>query len=198
MQPIGKNRPTGGPGLLPAALLLLWATVASADRYDDTVQLFKEAGKSAAFFDHSYGYAVFPTIGKAGLLVGGAHGNGRVYRQGQHVGDASVTQLSIGLQAGGQAYSQIIFFEDARAFDEFTRRDFEFGADVSAVAITAAASASASTNGSDAAASTGKKDAATAGTYYKGMAVFTIAKGGAMYQASIGGQKFSYMPKSSG
>jgi hypothetical protein len=109
-----------------------------------------------------------------------------------------MTQVTIGLQLGGQAYSQIIFFEDQRAFDEFTSGNFEFGAQASAVAITAAASAEATTTGSSAGASAGKHDATTttAGTeYHKGMAVFTVAKGGLMYEASIGGQKFSYTPK---
>lgn len=176
------------------AMLMTLGTVAAADSYSDTVTLFKNAGESAAFFDNSYGYAIFPTVGKGGLVVGGAHGEGRVYERGKYVGNTSVTQLSIGFQAGGQAYSQIVFFEDKRAFDEFTRGNFEFGADVGAVAITAAASAKAGTTGATASASGGKKDATTAGKYYKGMAVFTIVKGGAMYEASVGGQKFSYKP----
>jgi uncharacterized membrane protein len=99
-------------------------------------------GHEHQVFDNSYGYAVFPTIGKGGLGVGAAHGKGRVYAQGKYVGDTSMTQVSFGLQAGGQAYSQIIFFEDKRAFDEFTSGNFEFGAGVSAVAITAGASRS--------------------------------------------------------
>jgi len=104
--------------------------------------------------------------------------------------------VSVGLQAGGQAYSQIIFFEDQRSFDEFTKGNFEFGADVNAVAITAAAGASANTEGgASAGASGGMKDAKTAGQYYKGVAVFTIVKGGAMYQATVAGQKFSFTPK---
>jgi len=163
-----------------------------ADEFTDTLELFKGAGQSAAYFDTSYGYAVFPTIGKAGFVVGGAHGKGRVYQQGTYVGNTSMTQLSIGFQAGGQAYSQIIFFQDARALSEFTSGTFEFGADIGAVAITAAASARAGSTGTAAGASGGKKDAATVGKYHKGMAVFTIAKGGAMYEASIAGQKFSY------
>jgi lipid-binding SYLF domain-containing protein len=182
--------------LLQATLLL--SAPAWADRYDETTKLFKEAGQSAAFFDNCYGYALFPTIGKGGFFVGGAYGSGRVYRQGRYVGDSSAAQLSIGLQAGGQAYSQIVFFADQRAFEDFTRGDFEFGGDVSAVAITAAASASAGTSGVAAGASNGKRDATTAGTYYKGMAVFTIGKGGAMYQAAVGGQKFSFTPKPGG
>ena len=182
-------------GLIFAAVLWLSGTPAHANSYSDTVALFKNAGASASFFKSCYGYAVFPTIGKGGFVVGAAHGSGRVYEHGKYVGDSSMTQLSIGLQAGGQAYSQIIFFEDQRAFDEFTAGDFEFGADVGAVAITAAADASLGTTGANAGASGGKKDATTAGTYHKGVAVFTVVKGGAMYEATVAGQKFKYTPK---
>jgi lipid-binding SYLF domain-containing protein len=174
------------------AMLALVATVSSADEYDDTIAIFKNAGESAAFFKNSYGYAVFPTIGKAGLGVGAAHGNGRAFVQGKHVGDVTMNQVSVGLQAGGQAFSQIIFFEDKRAFDEFSSGNFEFDATVQAVAITAAATATAGTAGSAAGASGGRKDAKTVGSYHKGLAVFTIAKGGLMYQAAVGGQKFKY------
>jgi lipid-binding SYLF domain-containing protein len=182
--------------LILGVALILSSAEALSDAYSDTIELFKNAGESAAFFDKSYGYAVFPTIGKGGLVVGGAHGRGRVYARGEYVGDSSMTQLSVGLQAGGQAYSQIIFFEDERAFREFTGGNFEFGADVSAVAITAAASASAGTTGAGAGASGGKKDATTVGNFHKGVAVFTIVKGGAMYEASVAGQKFSFKPRS--
>ena len=168
---------------------------ARADEYADTVQLFKNAGQSGTFFDRAYGYAVFPTIGKGALGIGGARGSGRVYARGDHVGDTTLTQFSIGFQAGGQAYSQIVFFEDERAYREFTSGEFGFGAGVSAVAITAAASASASTTGASTGVSGGKKDASTTGGYYKGMAVFTIAKGGLMYEAALAGQKFSYRAK---
>jgi lipid-binding SYLF domain-containing protein len=162
--------------------------------YDDTVGLFRNAGQSAWFFDHCYGYAVFPTVGKAGWIVGGAHGSGRVFEHGKYVGEASMNQLSAGFQLGAQAYSQIVFFEDRRAFEEFTKGNFEFGADVNAVVITAAAGGSLGTAGASADASGGMKDARTAGKYYKGMAVFTIVKGGAMFQAVVAGQKFSYTP----
>ena len=182
-------------GLLLAVFLVLPSLTALADDYDDTVKVFRNAGGSAKFFDKSYGYAVFPTIGKGGLVVGAAHGEGRVYQNGRHVGDSTMTQLTIGLQAGGQAYSQIIFFEDKRAFDEFTGGNFEFGAQASAVAITAGAQAQAGTTGTGAGASGGQHDAKTAGGYQKGMAVFTVAKGGLMYEASIGGQKFNYKKK---
>jgi len=173
-------------------LFALSALPAWADEYADTVSIFKNAGESGTFFQKSRGYAIFPTVGKGGVGVGGAYGKGRVYEQGKHIGDTSVSQLSVGFQLGGQAYSQIIFFEDERALKEFTSGNFEFGAEASAVAITAAAGAKASTTGSSAGASGGKKDAATAGKYHKGMATFTVAKGGLMYEASVAGQKFSY------
>ena len=178
--------------LLCGALWLAGAGAARADEYSDTVELFKNAGESAGFFRNCYGYAVFPTVGKGGLVVGGAYGTGHVYAQGRYTGEASLTQLSVGFQAGGQAYSQIVFFENKTAYDEFTSGSFEFGADAGAVAITAAAGATAGTTGASATASGGKKDAVTVGRYYKGMAVFTIVKGGAMYQATVAGQKFKF------
>ncbi len=104
---------------------MLVAAVALADPYIDTIDLFKHAGENAAFFANSYGYAVFPTIGEGGFIVGGAHGTGRVYRRGKYVGGAAMTQVSVGFQAGGQAYSQIVFFQDERAFREFTAGNFE-------------------------------------------------------------------------
>jgi lipid-binding SYLF domain-containing protein len=105
-----------------------------------------------------------------------------------------MTQGTIGFQFGGQAYSEIIFFQDKAALDQFTRGNFEFGAQAQAVAITASASASATTTGASASAAATQHDATSAGKYYKGMAVFTVAKGGLMYEASIGGQKFNYKP----
>jgi lipid-binding SYLF domain-containing protein len=172
-------------------LCMLIGSPAWADSYTDTVEVFRNS-LNKEFFDNSYGYAVFPNIGKGGLGVGGARGKGRVYAKGAYVGDTTMTQLTVGLQMGGQAYSQIIFFEDKRAFTEFTSGNFEFGAQASAVAITAGASASATTTGAAAGASSDMDDARSVGAYYKGMAVFTVAKGGLMYEATIGGQKFSY------
>lgn len=180
---------------LSVLFFALLTTTVRADPYADTIELFKNAGQSGTFFKNSYGYAVFPTVGEGAFIVGGAHGKGQVYERGKHVGDTAITKLSIGLQAGGEAYSQIVFFQDKRAFDEFTSGNFEFAAGVSAVAITAAAKGEAGTTGSNASASGGKKDATTAGAYHKGMAVFTIVKGGAMAEASVAGQKFSYTPR---
>jgi lipid-binding SYLF domain-containing protein len=176
--------------------LLAAAGAAQADNYSDTIALFKNAGDSAVYFSRSYGYAVFPTIGEGGFIVGAAHGKGRVYVSGRLVGDTSMTQLSAGFQAGGKAYSQIIFFEDKRALDEFESGSFEFSAGASAIAVTASANASAGTTGATSGASGGEKDATTnSGGYQKGMLVFTIAKGGLMYAAAIAGQKFSYTPR---
>ena len=179
-----------------AALLVLGVLAtapALADDFSATIENFRSA-VSPEFFDDSYGYAVFPTIGKGGMGIGGARGKGQVYAKGKHVGDTTMTQLTIGFQLGGQAYSQIIFFEDQRAFEEFTSGNFEFGAQATAVAITAGASASVTTTGTGAGASSAESTAKATGDYYKGMAVFTIAKGGLMYEASIGGQKFNYKP----
>ncbi len=182
-----------------AGACLLAATAAYADRYSDATALFRNAGDSAEFFKSSYAYAIFPTIGEAGFVVGGAYGKGRVYVHGKWTGNATMTQISAGFQAGGKAYSQIVFFEDKRALDEFESGSFEFEAGVSAVAVTAGASASAGTTGVNAGASGGRKDATTAGAgYQKGVAVFTIAKGGLMYTATVAGQKFTYQARTPG
>jgi lipid-binding SYLF domain-containing protein len=178
------------------AVLALTGTVALADATPkecaDAAKLFRDAGDSGKYFGKSYGYAVYPTIGKAGFVVGGAYGTGCVYAHNKQVGTSKMAQASFGWQAGAQGYSLIVFFEDERAFKEFTSGNFEFGAGVNAVAITAAASASATTGGSTAGVSGGKKDAATAGGYQKGLAPFSIVKGGLMYEAALNGAKFSY------
>ncbi len=142
---------------------VLGADVAQADSYTDTVAVFKNAGESRAFFDNSYAYAIFPTVGEGGFIVGAALGKGRVYVHGKLVGDVKMSQVSAGLQAGGKAYSQIIFFEDKRALDEFESGSFEFAAGASAVAITAAAGASTGTNGAPTGARGTVNNATTAG-----------------------------------
>lgn len=187
--------------LISVAMTSVFGSVARADDDDaakcaDTIKLFQGAGESASYFKKSYGYAVFPTIGKAGLGIGGAHGSGCVYKQGKQVGTAKMNQLSIGWQAGAQGYSLMVFFEDERAFKDFTSGNFEFGAKASAVAITAGASAGASTGGTSSGASAGKSDATTKSHsgYEKGMASFSIVKGGLMYEAALGGAKFKYDP----
>jgi lipid-binding SYLF domain-containing protein len=179
-----------------AVLLCLPVAAAQATTFNESIDFFRHAGTSSTFFSKSYAYAVFPSVGSGALVIGGAFGKGRVYVHGRYVGDTKLAQLSAGFQAGGKAYSEIIFFEDKRALDEFESGNFEFGADASVIAITAGADAGAGTSGAEAGASGGEKDARTAGGYYKGMVVFTIAKGGLMYQAAVAGQKFSYQPLS--
>jgi len=179
--------------MLVSFLLILPFGHAIADEYADTIKLFRDAPESRGFFSKSYGYAVFPTVGKGGYVLGGAYGKGRVYRGENYIGDSAMTQVTVGWQLGGQAYSQVIFFEDKRAFDEFTSGNFEFGAQASAVAITAGASAQAGTGGASASASGTQHHARHATpAYHKGMAVFTLTKGGLMYEASVGGQKFDF------
>jgi lipid-binding SYLF domain-containing protein len=126
------------------------------------------------FFDKSAGYAVFPSIGKGGLVVGGAGGSGIVFEHGKAVGKTTLSQVTIGAQVGGQAYYEIIFFETAETLAAFKKGEWTMAAQVSAVALASGASA----------------DAA----YKEGVAVFTLSKGGAMAEASVGGQKFSFKP----
>ena len=173
----------------------LFTNIALADPYNDTVERFNDASQSKDFFADAYGFAVFPTVGKAGLGIGGAYGQGRVFKGLKHMGDTELWQVSYGFQLGGQAYSQIIFFQDQRAYDDFTGGNFEFSAQASAAVITAGANAEASTKGVGASAGLNKEESKTAGVYYKGMATFIILKGGLMYEASIAGQTFTFTPK---
>lgn len=164
-----------------------------ADNYSDTIEVFKKSPTVQPFFKNNYGYAVFPTIGKGGLGIGGAYGKGKVYRKGAVTGTSSLVKLSIGFQAGGQAFSEIIFFQDKRAYDEFTSGEFAFDAQASAVAVTAGVQAQAGEKGASAGASAGPATGVQAkADYRKGMAVFVHTKGGLMYEAAIGGQKFSF------
>jgi lipid-binding SYLF domain-containing protein len=169
---------------------------ARADNYTKTIEIFSKSDAVKPFFKSAYGYAVFPMVGKGGFVIGGAYGNGQVYVNGAVTGTTRLIKGSIGFQAGGQAFSQIIFFQDKRAYGEFTSGSFEFDAGVSAVAITAAVQAKAGSEGATAGASAGPSTGTHARTAYsKGMAVFIHATGGLMYEASIGGQKFSFTPK---
>jgi lipid-binding SYLF domain-containing protein len=166
-----------------------------ADSYSKAVSVFKQSEAVQPFFKNCYGYAVFPTVGKGGIVVGGAYGEGQAYRQGKLAGKVTLVKLSIGFQLGGQAFSEIIFFQDKRSYGEFISGNFEFDASVSAVAITAGVQAKAGTEGGTASATAGPATGVQAQTHYtKGMVVFVHARGGLMYEAAIGGQKFSYTP----
>ena len=176
--------------------VLMLAGVVHADSYADTIDVYKKSETVKPFFKSAYGYAVFPTVGKGGIGIGGAFGKGQVYRNGQVTGSVTMVKATIGFQLGGQAFSEMIFFEDKRAYDDFTSGNFEFDATASAVAITAAVQAKAGTEGTTAGASAGPSTGKQApSTYRKGMAVFVHTIGGFMYEASIGGQKFNFTPK---
>ena len=180
-----------------AMVLTAAAPALAAERgdYAETIKVFNGSNVVKPFFKNSYGYAVFPVVGKGGLGIGGSFGKGQVYRQGKVTGTSTMVKVSVGLQAGGQAFREIIFFEDKRAYDEFTSGTFEFGATASAVAITAGAQAEAGSTGASAGASVGPKTGEQAGgRYVKGMAVFVHTLGGLMYEATIGGQGFSFEP----
>ncbi len=175
--------------------MLSIATMAQANSFTDAISVFKKSPAVAAFFEDAYGYAVFPNIGKGGFWIGAAYGEGLVYRQDQISGTTTLFEGSIGFQFGGQVFSEIIFFQDKRAFDEFTSGTFEFDAAATAVAVTAGAQAQAGTAGATAGASVGPATGAQAKTdYRKGMAIFVHTKGGLMVELGIGGQKFSYTP----
>jgi lipid-binding SYLF domain-containing protein len=169
---------------------------ALANKYVDTLTIFKKSEAVQPFFRNAYGYAVFPTVGKGGFGIGGAYGKGQVYRAGTVTGVVKLFKATIGFQLGGQAFSELIFFQDKRAYDEFTSGSFEFDAAASAVAITAGAQIKAGTEGATAGANVGSENSKQASTsYHKGMAVFIHTKGGLMYEAAIGGQAFSYNPR---
>ncbi len=127
------------------------------------------------FLRDSYGYAVFPHVGKGGYIFGGGYGRGIVYKQGEPVGYADVTQASVGLQVGGQSFMQVLAFENAASFDRFTAGSLNLAANVSAVIL--------------------KTGAAAAAKYTDGVAVFVKPIAGAMVEASVGGQQFSYRPE---
>jgi len=139
------------------------------------IATFKSDADLAKWFNTAYGYAVFPSITKAAVVVGGAGGGGRVFEKGTYIGDAHVSQATIGAQLGGQSFSEVIFFETKAALDRFKENKFELSAGLSAVAAAEGKS----------------KDA----KYADGVAVFTHAKKGLMAEASVGGQKFKFTPK---
>jgi lipid-binding SYLF domain-containing protein len=182
---------------ISAVVLLLAAgtATAKAGSYQGTIDVFHSSPAVTKFFKNSYGYAVFPTIAKAGYIVGGSYGEGQVYRHGKVTGKSTVVEGSIGLQVGGEAFSEIVFFQDKRAYDEFTSGNFEFGAGAQAVAVTAGAETQAGTSGTNAGANVGSGTGVQAKTgYVKGMATFVHTTGGLMVGLTVGGEKFTYHP----
>jgi lipid-binding SYLF domain-containing protein len=181
--------------LLIVTLVLLStpAFAAEPDSYKVATERFKASPEAKSYFDNAYGYAIFPVIGKGGLAIGGAFGKGQVYKGGKLVGTASLSQMTIGVQLGGQAFSEIVFFEDERAYNEFTGGPFSLNAKATAVAITAGAHVQAGTKGRTAGISAGPTRGHQAGSsYVSGLAIFVHIRGGLMYEASVGGQKFTF------
>lgn len=176
--------------LVFSMLLVLPASASTVEEDKGALAKFMDSKTIQKFKKSAYAYAVFPTIGKGGIGIGAAHGSGGVYIGGKKTGDVTMTQVSIGFQLGGQAYRQVIFFQDKRAYKEFTSGNFEFSAQAEAIAITSSAGASAGTEGASASADENQAET----KYHKGMIVFTMGKGGLMYQASLGGQKYDFEP----
>ncbi len=176
--------------LISALSVPVWA-----DSYSRTISVFKSSPAVSPFFSDAYGYAVFPTVGKGAIIVGAAYGKGLLYRQGELTSQVILSKVSVGFQLGGQAFSQIIFFQDKRAYDEFVIGSCEFDASVSAVVVTAGAQAKAGTEGVTAGASAGPATGVQAKTgYIKGIAVFVHTQAGLMAEFSVGGQRFDVTP----
>jgi lipid-binding SYLF domain-containing protein len=153
------------------------AAAPAADESDVAVVIAKFKQKDpglADVFASAAGYAVFPTVGKGGIGLGGARGKGWVYERGALIGRSTLTKVTIGFQLGGQAYSEVVFFKSREALENFKLGHLKLDAQASAIALTARASG----------------DLA----YRNGVAIVTMAKGGLMYEASVGGQKFSFKP----
>jgi lipid-binding SYLF domain-containing protein len=149
---------------------------ANEKRARETIAEFKRTDPSIdTFFKKAHGYVVFPEITKGAVGIGGAGGDGTVFEHGIAIGSSSMSQVTIGLQLGGQTYSEVIFFKDKTALDNFKSGKLELAAGASAIAL--------------------KSGAATTADYSNGVAIFTMGKGGLMFEASVGGQKFSYEPK---
>lgn len=151
-----------------------WKPGLEKDAKDALNTMIEDVPKLQVFYDQAYGYAVYPKITKAGLGIGGAAGRGIVFKDHEAVGSSKLKQASFGLQAGGQQYSEVIFFQNQEAFEHFTNGNLKFDAQASAVAVT--------------------KGASVDVAYKGGVAVFTRVKGGLMYEASIGGQHFTFDP----
>jgi lipid-binding SYLF domain-containing protein len=184
--PAGEESPMAakafGVGILLALGLLTRAAAAQTvdvtkdvKEAQETIAVFKKADPGLSrFFDKAVGYAVFPTVGKGAIGVGGAAGSGVVFEKGKAIGKASLTQVTVGAQLGGQTYSEVIFFETEAALTDFKKGSLALAAQASAVAAA--------------------KDASANAKYEKGVAIFTTGKGGLMVEASVGGQKFAFEP----
>ncbi len=161
-------------------------SVKSRERFRDALDVLQKIEAVDPYFEDCYGAVLFPTVGKGGIGVGAAFGKGYVFRKGVMAGQSTLTQLSLGFQWGGKAYSQIIFFENHEAYERFTHGNFEFGSKASAVTVGGDASVLESTAG------VATPETQSRAEYHNGVAVFVVSKGGLMYDAGLVGQKFSY------
>ena len=176
-------------------LFLITPGFAIADPYNSTIDLFESSPNVKPFFEKSYAFAVFPTISQGGFGIGGAFGEGKVYVDNHLVGEITLSKMSFGFQMGAQLFSEIIFLQDERAFDEFTQGTYEFSANASAVAIIAGVQAQTGTVGDTAGASRGASLGGHLETSYnRGTAVFIHPLGGLMFEVAIAGQKFKFQP----
>jgi lipid-binding SYLF domain-containing protein len=183
---------------LTAAWMLALSSFSTAkviEDYSKTIDIFKYSPLVQEYFEKSYGYAVYPNVGKGAWLLGFAYGHGQVYRRGYVTGTSKLYHLSVGFQIGGQVFSEIIFFQDQRAYEEFTRGTFEFDAKAAAVAVTAGATAQGGSTGVSTSLSAGPNQARQGGArYVKGLAVFVQSKGGLIAEAALGGQRITFTP----
>ncbi len=175
-------------GLIGTAAIVAWITAGPAlggdpdpghgrhelKQAEETVASFRAQPELHRYFDEAYGYAVFPTVGKAALVFGGAYGTGKVWEQGTLIGSARISKASVGFQVGAEAYSEIVFFRSRGEFEKFKRGEFAFHAEVSAAAPAVGANLEAA--------------------WDHGVAVFARSKGGLMASAAVGGQKFDFEP----
>ena len=161
---------------LAALFALTLALPAAAWPTDDEVRAAQRAVKASAvakpFLASAYGYALLPTVGRGAFAVGGAYGEGFVFKQGKRTGKTTLAQLSIGLGAGGEAYTEIVFFKDKAAYDRFVAGHLELNARATAAVGSAAAQGELG--------------------YSDGVAIVTLSKGGLIADASVGGQRFTF------
>ena len=162
--------------LLPMKLIGQHDDKIIADSKNARAEFIKADRLIQSLFNDSYGYAIFPNVGKGAIGIGGAAGNGAVYEKGKLTGMAKMIQITAGFQFGGQAYREVIFFENKDALDHFKDNKLEFSGQTSAIAA--------------------KEGAAANVKYREGVMVFTQGKAGLMLEAAIGGQKFTYEPHS--
>ncbi len=175
MKQIHRNSVLGALLILALGASTVRAADDLASKANEAIATFQRTDSTLKkMMDESVGYAIFPSIGKAGFIIGGERGKGLVYQGGKLVGEARVTEVSIGATAGAESYSELILFESTSAIRDFKASDWEMSAKVSAVAAA--------------------EGAAKNAKYRQGVAVFTLTKGGLMVQASVGGQKFKFKP----